>query len=285
VTRLIKSACILFCCAGILFLPLSCKKYAPAPDAFFIRSSAAVSVTSATIQGSTSNNITDLFLYVNGQFQGTYPVGNLMPIVTKGQGVSINVFAGIKNNGIKSTTTPYPLYDKVEVDTFAERGQNIQRTFAFHYITGVQFAWLEAFETPGTSLVLRPGMDTITLSKYRKVGLPDRFEGKSAYIYSSGNYNFYCESSVDYALPKGNSDVYLELNYKCDAAFSVGIVDNGTDIEVLGINPHSDWNKIYISLANPVSTAASDKVKIYFKVPGGANGAHVWLDNIKLLYL
>jgi hypothetical protein len=270
-----------------LFLTPSCKKYKPAPDAFFIRSSAAVSVTSFTTQGTTSHNITDLFLYINGQFQGTYPVGNLMPIVTKGQDVTIDVFAGVKNNGIKSTTIPYPLFDKIEIDTFAGSGKNFARTFAFNYIPGVQFPWLEAFETPGISLVLRPGTDTVTLSKYRKAGSPNSFEGKySGYLWASNGYTLYAESSVDYALPKGNSNVFLEMNYKCDADFFVGVSDSGTDREAIGIKAHSDWNKIYISLANVVSISTADKVKIYFKIPANTDGgSHVWLDNIKLVYL
>jgi hypothetical protein len=146
---------------------------------------------------------------------------------------------------------------------------------------------MEAFETPGTSLVLRPGTDTNTLSKYRKAGPPDSFEGKySGYLNVTNGYTLYCESSVDYLLPKGNSNVFLELNYKCDADFFVGVSDNGTDREAIGIKAHSDWNKIYVSLANVVSTSTSDKVKVYFKIPGaGDSGAHIWFDNIKLVYL
>ena len=50
---------------------------------------------------------------------------------------------------------------------------------------------------------------------------------------------------------------------------------------------HSDWNKIYVHLAEVVNQApVMSKYKIYFKVkkPNGADEAHVWLDNIKLVY-
>src|ERR1700712_2597621 len=86
-----------------LFLLFSCKKYKSSEAAFFLRTDKATVHTDYATQGSGSSNITDLWLYVNGQFQGAFPIGSLMPIVLNGDHSKIDVFAGIKNNGISKT--------------------------------------------------------------------------------------------------------------------------------------------------------------------------------------
>src|SRR5688572_29113594 len=107
-----------------LFLLSACKKFEPAEEAFFVRAS-SVTVKTTSKQGTGSHKITDFWLYVNGQFQGCYPVGNLMPIVSKGKPVTISVQAGIKNNGISETRMVWPFYQTLELDTLVEGGKNI----------------------------------------------------------------------------------------------------------------------------------------------------------------
>src|SRR4051812_12547604 len=135
-----------------LFLLTACKKFKPADEAFFIRAS-SVSVKTTPKQGSGSHKITDLFLYVNGQFQGSYPAGNLMPIVSKGQPVTINVLAGIKNNGIGETRLVWPFYQLIQVDTFVETGKTIDRAITFEYKASATFTFIESFDGAGVGIV------------------------------------------------------------------------------------------------------------------------------------
>ena len=73
---------------------VSCKKDRSAEETFFMHAE-QVKVAPSSKQGSASHKITDLWLYVNGQFQGAYPTDALLPIVSKGKPVTINIFAGI----------------------------------------------------------------------------------------------------------------------------------------------------------------------------------------------
>src|SRR5688572_10501188 len=93
----------------------SCKKkYESATPAFFIKPSSVIVDTSAG-QGSDSHNISDLWLYVNGQFQGAYPMDATLPILSDNKIASISLFAGIRNNGISTTRIPWQFYEVLEL--------------------------------------------------------------------------------------------------------------------------------------------------------------------------
>ncbi|MGZ3900582.1 MAG: hypothetical protein ACXVNM_04060 [Bacteroidia bacterium] len=271
---------------GYLLLFISCKKYKPAPAAFFITSD-KVSVSTTSVQGSTSQNISDLYLYVNGKFQGAYPVGHTMPIVTNNESAKIDVFAGIKNNGIKDLSITWLFYQDIKFDTLVESGKTISRPFTFQYNPNVQFVWKENFDNPiGNSLIKSNYYgDSIV---HRMAAASECFEGKSYEFGLDGNgYTAMMESSVSYTLPMGNSNVYLELDYKCNNEFEVGLTDGANIKTALIVKQHDTWNKIYIQMAQVVnSPPQATAYKVFFRVTANENpNARVWLDNIKLIYL
>ncbi len=274
---------------GNFFLFNSCKKYKPAPAAFFIKPSLVSVATTGTTQGTANHKITDLYLYVGGKFQGAYQTGNIMPIVTNNKNVTIDIFAGIKNNGIKEASITWLFYDKIEFDTLVENGKTINRPLTFKYNPGVQFVWLENFEGNGFSLIKsNTGAGSDTTFKIASPG--DTFEGsRSIELGLTGNGNVaQLETAIYYTLPKGNTNVYLEINYKCTAVFEVGVTDGLYLKSALNVNAQPNWNKIYIQLADAVNRAPSpNQHKIYFRMikPNDNDNPRVWLDNIKLIYL
>lgn len=267
----------------ILFFT-GCKKYQPAPEAFFIKPK-YLNVSTSAGQGTSSHKITDLFLYVNGKYQGAYAYGNLLPIVSYGESVHIDVFAGIKNNGINETTITWTFYDKISFDTLVEKGKTIERGFTFKYNPGVNFLWIEDFDGPGISLIR--STPTSPSTSLNIVSSGENFEGKSAMFELPSNFLLgQFETAIDYTIPLGNPNVYLELNYKCDLELEIGLTD-GIDLKkAITLNVKPEWNKIYIQLAEAANREpAPTKQKIYFlaKNPNQINNARVWLDNIKLI--
>lgn len=277
-----------------LFLLISCKKYKAADPTFFLKASSVTVVPNkaATLnapqgQGTASHKITDLFLYVNGRFQGIYPVGSLMPVITKGQPVTVNLFAGIKNNGISNTRISFIFYQFLTLDTLAENGKTVNRSFAFHYDSNVKFEWVEDFDS-GTGFTVRKstyGSDV----NFKLAPPADAFEGKSIMMELSGDsIQAQLESNIAYPLPAGSSNVYMELNYKCTAPFEVGLIgDDAQRKDALVINPQPNWNKIYIALADPVSKSPiSDKYQVYFRMlkTDAYPNPKMYLDNIKLIH-
>ena len=266
------------------FLLVSCKKYTSSEGAFFIKP-ASVSVSTTSVQGTGNHKITDLWLYVNGKFQGAYPTGNLMPIISKNEKVKINIIAGIKNNGISGTRLGWAFYDFITIDTLVENGKTIDRPLTFKYNDNAKFVWMENFDQQGFSLVKSNSNPTDTTWKFANPN--DYFEGKCAEIGLTGNSLVaQVESSTAFALPSGNNNVYLELNYKCNQGFEVGVLAGVIQKSTVFITPSENWNKIYIQLADAINRSPnSSSHKIYFKMVKTDDNPNpkMFIDNIKLL--
>jgi hypothetical protein len=261
----------------------SCKKYKPANAAFLINVS-EIKVTPQAGQGTGSHLITDVFVYNNGKFQGAYPVGNSFPVVTNNNSVKISVFAAIKNNGISDRRLPWNFYEVIEFDTLVESGKTINRTFNFRYNAAVTFTWMENFDAMGTSLI-KSAVSEATVSTFLGAGA---FEGYSAIIALSNNQIIaQVESGSLQFVPLSNSNVYLELNYKCDREFTVGTMVNGNYKSAITVSPKTDWHKIYIQLSEVVNAFSTPYQKIVFRMTkeAGSGEAKLYLDNIKLMYL
>jgi hypothetical protein len=266
------------------FLLVSCKKYTSSEGAFFIKP-ASVSVSTTSVQGTGNHKITDLWLYVNGKFQGAYPTGNLMPVISKNEKVKINIIAGIKNNGISGTRLGWAFYDFITIDTLVENGKTIDRPLTFKYNDNAKFVWMENFDQQGFSLVKSSSNPTDTTWKFANPN--DHLEGKCAEIGLTGNALVaQVESSTTFALPSGNNNVYLELNYKCNQGFEVGVLAGVIQKSTVFITPSENWNKIYIQLSDAINRSPnSSNHKIYFKMVKTDDNPNpkMFIDNIKLL--
>ncbi len=274
-----------------LFLLNSCKKHVPSDAAFFIKpttiSVAAVN-SGSLIQGSASHKITDLWLYVNGKFQGVYPAGNLLPIISKGESTKINIFGGIKNNGISSTRLYWVFYDFITLDTLVDNGKTIEMPITFKYVASTTFTFMENFDGSGVSLIKSPNTENHTDTTWKYAAPADCFEIKSAEIGLTGaGKQAFLESSIPYPMPQGSANVYLEINYKCNERFEVGVMSGATPKSTVFVSPSDTWNKIYIQLADAVNRSPNaSSQKIYFKLVSTNETPYpkMFLDNIKLVY-
>ena len=92
-------------------------------------------------------------------------------------------------------------------------------------------------------------------------------------------------------LPQGGDPVFLELDYKCNTEFLVGVYVNFPQSviqkDLLWINPKEEWNKIYINLTQTISeavNATSFKVFIGMKRDFSLYKNEVHFDNLKVVY-
>ncbi len=242
-------------------------------------------------QGTASANITDVWVFADGAYLGTYELPARFPILAQGK-KKIIFGAGIEANGIASTSEFYPLYRFYETEVDLISGKvSVVDTFTVEYFPALQYTWFEDFEkdTSGGGISL----DTTGLSLANI--LPDStevFEGRrSLKMKVTSTENFIeCRSVGDgYQLSPGK-DVYLEMDYKCTQPFIMGLTGttmNGEKtIPVIKFNRKADWNKIYIRLG-PYVNANSDvfKFKVYYRLAleTGQTEGVVFLDNIKLI--
>ncbi len=240
-------------------------------------------------QGTASHNITDVWVYLDQEIVGVYELPATIPILGQGSN-KITIRPGIKINGIASTRIYYPFYKAGEItlDLVPAKVDTLQP--ATVYNTNVIFKYIEGFEDPGVPFASTPTSDTGML----KTNAPELvFEGTSsaAIILDKVRPYFAAVSNNGYKLPQGAIPVYLELNFRNDTPFVVGLISNAlggtTKLEILVLNPTSTWKKVYINLGptiNRQSQVIDFNLYLSAGLETGKEKGEIYLDNLKLLH-
>jgi hypothetical protein len=272
----------------IVFLVFnSCNKAKlKSPEAAFIVINNPTVLTNPTIQGANSHKITDIWYYVDDNFKGVFPIGSIMPVLGTGNS-KITLFAGIKNNGISSTRLPYEFYQGHVINQYFESGKTYTFSPVFEYLTSAVFPTqgCEDYENPGVKYQSVGDSSTLVIEDINKV-----FSGIGHSLFMSMSDlkpTAQIKSSSPMTLPVGGAPIYLELNYKCNQPFEVGVIAGATEVRpALTVNPSSEWNKIYIQLSQAVSTQPTYiYYEIYIKATkqGDVPTPEIYIDNIKLV--
>lgn len=280
---------------GIITLIISCEKFdgdqtIPAylqVDKFILEKNPALS------EGSLSNKITDVWVYVDDELIGAFELPARVPVLKKGKH-KITLAPGIKMNGMASTRVVYPFYKKVQLyDYLLTEGviSHLDSTLTkIAYRDDAKFSWKEDFEDGGVSLQKRISSDTNIF----KTNIPGNvFEGFfSGLIYLDPNQNFFEIETIDnYVLPKNGSPVFLEINYKANNPVRIGLLayfsNKIEQIATIVLIPTTDWKKVYINFTPELSDLYNaNDFKIFFgeyKSDPNQN-AIVLFDNIKLVH-
>mgnify|MGYP000753315878 CR=1 FL=1 len=286
--------CLLFIACCLLAVALPCCEVINPDEGIpsYIQIDTIQLSTDYTAEGTESHKITDAWVYVNDQLIGTYELPATVPVLKSGSN-KIVVYAGIKMNGVSATRIPYPFYEPYEITTELFPDSIIKFEPVVHYYSSATFPWKEDFENPGYTLEITSMSDT-TFDKV--TGTADVFEGSSSGHFVMRNpphILLECKTINEYALPKGGKPVFLELNYKCNNTFRIGIFENegGASNQVpqtIVINKSENWNKIYVNLTNEINLFANaTSYNVYFGViPDDESNPQpeVFIDNIKLVY-
>lgn len=233
--------------------------------------------------GESTENISDIWFYVDDILQGVYEIPVQFPILEQGT-KNIRIRAGVKANGISSTRIQYPFYSSY-IDTIElNEDESINISPEFTYNNAYQ-AIIEDFESSGTIIdsTLNSEIDFSIITEdqlnyyaYAKIDTP--------------NINFEV-STQDLILPQQGAPVYLEIDYKCSTEFLVGVyVNYSQNVEkkdLIWVTSKEDWNKIYINLTQTISEsigAVSFKVFVNMRRMGDSNSEEISFDNVKILY-
>ena len=233
--------------------------------------------------GESTENISDIWFYVDDILQGVYEIPVQFPILEQGT-KNIRIRAGVKANGISSTRIQYPFYSSY-IDTIElNEDESIYISPEFTYNNAYQ-AIIEDFESSGTIIdsTLNSEIDFSIITEdqlnyyaYAKIDTP--------------NINFEV-STQDLILPQQGAPVYLEIDYKCSTEFLVGVyVNYSQNVEkkdLIWVTSKQEWNKIYINLTQTISEsigAVSFKVFVNMRRMGDSNSEEISFDNVKILY-
>lgn len=246
--------------------------------------------TDYSTQGTSSHNITDVWVYVNEQRVGAFELPAMVPVLADGKAM-LRLEAGIKVNGIATTRVNSPFFESYLVNEFMFVPDSIITVSpTTHYRENVHFAWMEDFEDNALSI------DTANLSGNADIVLSSQanaFEGFHSGIISLDTIHDFFEGATfePFTVPIDGSPIILEMNYKTDVVFEVGIfASNASNVvkqPILYVNPKTNWNKIYINLSDAIrENNFTNEFKVYFRagIYDDITQAVVGLDNIKVVY-
>jgi hypothetical protein len=246
--------------------------------------------TNPSVQGTSSHKITDAWVFVDNELIGVYELPATFPVLKKGT-KEVLIRPGIFQNGIAGFRMQYPFYTfhKTSLDMKPLKTDTVNPQI--RYFDSVKFSLNEDFEDTGIKFEKTAKSDTgIFITKD-----PTKiFEGTSSGIIFLDNEKtlFEITSIENFVLPKVGAPVFLELNYRTNNSFTVGLFANSHSQVVqlpsqVIINPTAEWNKIYIDLTQLVSSSIT---AVNFKLfIGGIKDSNVSLpeiiiDNVKLVH-
>jgi len=262
-------------------LLLSCNKKGAVPSYIYIES---FEVLPSAQFGSNSSNIADVWVYQNDNLQGIYELPAKFPIIAEGK-TKLKFLAGIKINGITNTRAPYSFYDfheeeielvPTEIDTVFPKVE---------YLSYINAPLLEDFEI---------GNNFNNMERYNDSTIA--FEGNGygrLPVNSENDTEIIAYSATQFSVPALTTAAYVEMDYKNNAEFSVGLkgYKTGTSevvtVEKLTITTKDSWNKIYINFTPEIGRIQADKYELiirYVKTTD-VTPVDILFDNIKVIYL
>ncbi|MBC8266656.1 MAG: hypothetical protein H8E84_06785 [Flavobacteriales bacterium] len=243
-------------------------------------------VTDPTNEGSSSNKITDAWIYFDNDLQGVYPLPATFPLLLEGK-QNISVKAGIKNNGIAATRVKYSFYDYFTEEITLTKDSTISLSPSVNYVENAKFHIID-FESGSEIFEETASSDTSFLANNAII-----FEGQSGGVHLlSPHLTFEIATKEIDSLPRTGTPIYVELNYKSNTAFQIGVFANYPQsvitTSILAINPKNEWNKIYIDLTSTIiNTQNANSHKVFISMRRDVNStemAELYIDNFKIVY-
>ena len=207
-------------------------------------------------QGTTSQNITDAWVYVDDDFIGTFELPARFPVLKSGKH-TVKVWPGIKKNGIAATRGSYEFYLPVEKQVnFSLDSASRMGVLRSGYQSATNFTWLEDFDN--VSLTLDTTDRSSAFIQHTNPGSPLTFEGgHSGLVELDSIHDFFeCTTHDEFIIPL--APVYLEMNFNLTNSLTVGVITYGNttliQTPVLTLNPTNGvWKKVYIDLTNSLN--------------------------------
>ena len=225
-------------------------------------------------EGSASHKITDAWVFVNGRSLGAYQLPAILPVIAEGE-TNVDIFPVIKENGVSAHSLMYPFYTKLDtvIDFDPPQETRIELQTSYHNL--LDFKVLEDFEG-GHFFTSEIDEDDGTKIE---ITTTDAFEGTA-----SGKIVLNADNPIleagwqDFTFPKRGGLAFVELNYKANTSFVIGLRGFKDGIEIKRydavVNARDEWNKIYFNFSEYIEPDIFDQ---YHLVIVG-----VWTEELNL---
>ena len=264
----------------------------------------SIDLETDSFEGSDSQNLTDAWVTMDGNFLGAFELPCTIPILSDGAH-EFRVSSGIKANGISATRIIYPFFEICDLfikdgDTYQASTSNIVNLHkdstvvlkaTTSYKENIAFLFVEDFEDAGAVIESTENSDT-SLVKTNIDSLA--FEGYSGEIHLDNTNDFFEIMSAEFVPLNGlYNTTMLEMDYRCNHSFKLGVAVKSAETglidlyESIQINPSEDWNKIYVHTTYQVNLGNSnDEFGIFIGTVKSTSSETVsfYFDNIKWLH-
>ena len=252
------------------------------------------------VDGIQSTKITDGWVYVDNEFLGAFDLPKTIPVLKSGEN-SVVIDPGIKENGISALPDLYTFYKRYSTTVTLVPGETttVNPETTYDYDKVKQPYNFEEFFELGAHL-FKEDIDGNPNTKVEITNTVVKEGNASGMIYLDTDNDLIIVGSPPISDPPTTGlAAYIEMDYKNEIPFVVGIYGYTetdqlvfTDLD-LGVNPKSDWNKIYFNISQKLKDAAivgSAKYRIVIRaqIPK-ENGeftrenAEIYIDNVKLV--
>lgn len=300
----------------VVLVLFSCKKFKGAQEIpSYVRVEPWTLTTDYRIYGAATEAITDAWLYVDGNLLGCYEIqshddGNyvMIPVLEKGSH-KLQMYPGIKLNGIASTRIQYPFYKPYVITEDLAVGETVTVNPSTVYYsidsTMMRFEMKQDFEDINNMFAINADVKIDTA--FSKAVLQQRSHrtDPDAWLDPFDTLNHYRSARVQLndtlkrfrlasrelrGLPAVGNYVLLELDYKCDEDFLFGMFVHSSQEglwakELYYVRASDVWKKIYLNMSPTVTeNYSADYFKFYFEGYGDGALTNFYFDNIKLIY-
>ena len=259
----------------------------PAPAFLYLE---AITVNTTTEQGSSRVRVPQGQLFVGEEYIGIVQLPGRVPVLQTGE-QELRLDPLVRDNGSTGTLALFPFYERITTTVNLEplRVDTVQleTTYADNR---TDFAFVESFDSPGILFSDdRDGNDQTAIVRVEDGAL----EGQSGRFTLTTDNPFIevaTPEATPYAFANANAGVYLEMDFKADIPFQVGLIGREAGLPAASqynyqLAAREEWTKIYLNLGPEVfaSDFAAYQIGIRGALPETETSASVYLDNIKLL--
>ncbi|MCB0660854.1 MAG: hypothetical protein KDC04_07960 [Saprospiraceae bacterium] len=233
-----------------------------------------------------THNITDLYVFLDGQIQGVFPLPAQIPIFEPTKNQELTILAGIKNNGVGANPVFYPFYKSIVRDIVLDPLETLELPLSFKYVDNAKLGYYDNFESINSIFTHVVGSVQGSIKRDNTTSTVGQYCGKITLDSGSPSLQLTPTNHIRESEIIGGSS-YVEFDYKGDGVINVGVLKrNGTNEAVnykVLVPCKSEWNKIYVEFTAELAAKDFDDYAIVlgFTRKESNNSATIYLDNFK----
>ncbi|MEL6140546.1 MAG: hypothetical protein AAFU67_02895 [Bacteroidota bacterium] len=270
---------------GALLLVLgACNDPEPTPAYILVED---VSLSTTPGQGAATEDIKDIWVFIDDLFLGVYDLPARIPVLAEGT-TEVRFEFGVRENGITRLPNIYEFYAPVEEIIDVVPGETYDMgTLSIRYRSDARFAMLENFEPDRNRLFLDVLIGGASLNPSTELARSGTAAGKIELTELDSQFEVITITNYsDLGL-----NIWLEVDVLADVPVVWGIVGRTTaGIErfyEVGSLANSEWTKLYFNMTPEIFRSQLDSYSIglttFIQEEGQETGT-VFLDNLKLVH-